>query len=302
MNIRQFECLRAIMTTGSMTRAAESLGISQPSASSLISNLEYKLGFKLFERIKGRLVATPEAKHLLPDVTRALDGIDLAIHRAHQIRDNRVGDLTVASYPDFAIDFLPKVMSAVLADKPHVRARLLARRSEMMSGLLPAQEFDIAIVAQIVETRDFDIEEIHLPCFVAFRADAAPPPGTVLGPSDLQDQRWVTLMPTHPTVAQLNDRFVQAGLPPPVPAVETQTLESAVSFIRHGVGMGLVDPITASRYPENVLATRRFEPEVSQSVFLLQPLKRPGSQLLGLFRKQLRIELDAITASVRVRS
>ena len=98
MNIRQFECLRAIMTTGSMTQAAENLGISQPSASSLISNLEYRLGFKLFDRVKGRLVATPEAKHFLPDVTRALDSIDQAMRQAQQIRDNRYGDLTIASY------------------------------------------------------------------------------------------------------------------------------------------------------------------------------------------------------------
>ena len=185
MNIRQFECLRAIMTTGSMTQAAERLGISQPSASSLISNLEYTLGFKLFDRVKGRLVATPEAKHFLPDVTRALDSIDLAMRQAKQIRDNRYGDLTIASYPDIAIDFLPGVMSAFLADAPDVRMRLLARRSEMMSGLLPMQEFDMAIVTQVVETRQFEIEKIQMPCVVAYCSGHAPPSQSV-GPTDLQ--------------------------------------------------------------------------------------------------------------------
>ena len=49
-----------------MTQAAEMLDIAQPSASSLIANLEHELGFKLFQRIKGRLIATPEAHTLLP--------------------------------------------------------------------------------------------------------------------------------------------------------------------------------------------------------------------------------------------
>ena len=68
LNIRQLECFRAIMTTGNMTQAAEMLGIAQPSASSLIANLEHSLGFELFDRSKGRLIATQEARALLPDV------------------------------------------------------------------------------------------------------------------------------------------------------------------------------------------------------------------------------------------
>ncbi len=293
MNIRQFECLRAIMTTGSMTQAAERLGISQPSASSLISNLEYTLGFKLFDRVKGRLVATPEAKHFLPDVTRALDSIDLAMRQAKQIRDNRYGDLTIASYPDIAIDFLPGVMSAFQADAPDVRMRLLARRSEMMSGLLPMQEFDMAIVTQVVETRQFEIEKIQMPCVVAYCSGHAPPSQSV-GPTDLQGERLVTLMPTHPTVIQLAERFAQEGTPYPRASVETQTFESACGFIRRGVGAGLIDPITASRYSQDVIETRRFAPEVNQTIYLLTPADRPVSNLLRTFRDRLLSELEAV--------
>jgi len=299
MNLRQFECLRAIMTTGSMTRAAESLGISQPSASSLISNLEHTLGFKLFDRVKGRLVATPEAKHFLPDVSRALDSIDLAVQKARQIRDNRLGDLTIAAYPDIAIDFLPKVMSAVLADKPGVRARLLARRTEMMSGLLPTQEFDMAIVSHVAETPDFDVEEISLPCVVAFHPDQAPPPGSVLGPADLQDARLVTVLPTHPTVVQLYELFRRAGLTDPRVEVETQTFESAAGFVRHGTGVALIDVIAAARYAGGGLEVRRFEPEIRQSIFLLTPLERPKSRLLVQFRQRLLQELDTVVARFR---
>ena len=111
-----------------MTQAAESLGIAQPSASSLIANLEHALGFKLFERVKGRLVATPEAKVLMPDVQRTLESVELTEHRARQIRDNRRGDLVVVSYPDIAIDFLPEALSDFLADRPSVRVHLQARR------------------------------------------------------------------------------------------------------------------------------------------------------------------------------
>ena len=293
MNIRQFECLRAIMTTGSMTQAAENLGISQPSASSLISNLEYRLGFKLFDRVKGRLVATPEAKHFLPDVTRALDSIDQAMRQAQQIRDNRYGDLTIASYPNIAIDFLPAVMSAFLADSPDVRVRLLARRSEMMSGLLPMQEFDMAIVTQLAETRQFEIEKIEMPCVVAYGRGRAPVSDSV-GPRDLQHEKLVTLMPTHPTVTQLEERFTQEGTPYPAASIETQTFESACGFIGRGIGAGLIDPITAGRYAGDTIETRRFTPEVTQTIYLLTPADRLVSSLLRAFRERLLGELKAL--------
>lgn len=295
MNIRQFECLRAIMTTGSLTQAAVSLGISQPSASSLIANLEHNLGFKLFKRVKRRLVATPEAQLLLPHVTQALESIDLAMHKADQIRNNRHGDLTIAAYPDIAIDFLPKVMSKLLADKPSIKATLLARRSEMMSGLLPTQEFDMAIVTQVTQTHNLNTEEIRLPCLVAFPLGEAPANSGVLGPADIRHKRLVTLMPSHPTAVQLAERFSQASIRYPGASIKTQTFESACSFIRGGVGVGILDVITASRYAGHSIETRAFEPTVWQNLFLLTPKDRPTSSILRLFIDELKLQLEELT-------
>lgn len=283
------------MTTGSVTQAAESLGISQPSASNLISNLERILGFRLFDRVKGRLVATPEARYFLPDVTRALDDIELAMQKAAQIRENRLGDLTIASYPDIAIDFLPKVLSTVIADRSSVQVRLLARRSEMMSGLLPTHEYDMAIVTQVADTRHLDVEELQLPCVVAFPPGQAPDEGKELGPQDLEGERLITLMPSHPTVIQLAERFSQARVPYPGPAVETQTFESACGFVRRGVGVGLIDVVTSSRYSGGEIETRCFSPEIRQSIFFLTPSDRPASKLLDSFREQLREEFQALS-------
>lgn len=294
-NLRQFECLRAIITTGSMTQAAESLGISQPSASNLISNLELILGFKLFDRVKGRLVATPEAKYLLPDVARALDDIELAMQKATQIKENRLGDLTIASYPDIAIDFLPKVLSTLIAGRSSVQVRLLARRSEMMSGLLPTHEYDMAIVTQVADTQHLDVEELQLPCVVAFPPGQAPAEGRELGPQDLRSKRLITLMPSHPTVVQLAERFSQARVPYPGPGVETQTFESACGFVRRGVGVGLIDVVTSSRYTRGEIEVRRFSPEIRQSIYFLTPSDRPASKLLDAFRGLLRAEFQALT-------
>lgn len=296
MKLRQFECLRAIMTTGSMTQAAKSIGISQPSASSLISNMEYGLGFKLFERMNGRLVPTAEAKHILPDVIQTLDSLELTRQKAKQIKDNKFGDLRIAAYPDIAIDFLPRTISRFLNGERSIHVRLHARRSEMMSGLLPAQDFDMAVVTHLSETRNFDVEEIKQPCLMAFPTGHEMAKNPKVRPTDIKTAPLVTLAPDHPTVTQLIEKFSDKKIPYPGSLIETQTFESAASFIRRGTGIGLIDPITAQRYAGNGLVTCPFEPTVYQSIYLLTPADRPVSNLLKLFKIQLLTDLSECQA------
>ena len=68
MNLRQMQVFHAIMTHGSVTDAARALDVAQPSVSAVLKHAEQTLGAKLFARIGGRLVPTPEAEMLFPEV------------------------------------------------------------------------------------------------------------------------------------------------------------------------------------------------------------------------------------------
>jgi DNA-binding transcriptional LysR family regulator len=198
LNIRQLECFRAIMTTGNMTQAAEMLGIAQPSASSLIANLEHSLGFELFERSKGRLIATPEARALLPDVILSLETVELTKHRARQIKEDRRGDLSIVSYPDIAIDFLPSLLSQFLSTRPGVRVNLQARRTEMMSGLLPTHDYDLAITTRLAETRALHVQEFQIPCVAVYPKGYAPSIPTRSRSPTFRAAKWLrSYLPTQ---------------------------------------------------------------------------------------------------------
>ncbi|WP_233472489.1 LysR family transcriptional regulator [Cupriavidus respiraculi] len=59
---RQIEIFRMVMRLGSAKRAAAALHISQPAVTQLLVQFETRSGLKLFDRLKGRLVPTPEAR------------------------------------------------------------------------------------------------------------------------------------------------------------------------------------------------------------------------------------------------
>src|SRR3954469_4187254 len=97
MNFRQLEIFRAVMISGSASRAAELLGITQPAVSRAVSDLEESLGFGLYDRVRGRLVPTPEGQLFFRDVSNSFVGLDRLRASAAQIRDFGSGSLRIAS-------------------------------------------------------------------------------------------------------------------------------------------------------------------------------------------------------------
>jgi DNA-binding transcriptional LysR family regulator len=77
MNARQLEVFRAVMRNRSLTAAAEALHVSQPAVSKLLRHFETQIGYKLFERLGGRLVPTAEAQLLYRDADRIFREIEV---------------------------------------------------------------------------------------------------------------------------------------------------------------------------------------------------------------------------------
>ena len=108
MNLKQLEAFKAIMSTGSTIGAATRMGLSQSAVSRLLSQLEEALGFALFLRKKGRLMATPEAEELLAEVAEAegyaIIGCDLWRERVGtKVRNSRKNDKTVRVREDILL-------------------------------------------------------------------------------------------------------------------------------------------------------------------------------------------------------
>ena len=108
LNYRQLETFRAVMLSGSASRAAELLDITQPAVSRTIAELEKGVGFVLFERIKGRLVTTPEAQMLLNEVEKSFVGLDRIRAEAARIRDFGAGSLRIASLAALGSTLVPR--------------------------------------------------------------------------------------------------------------------------------------------------------------------------------------------------
>ncbi len=135
----------AVYRSGSVSRAADQLKISQPAASNGIARLRALLGDALFARVHGGVRPTPVADHLAVAVKAALDLLAGAMSRTRSFEPARSPRLVRLHMSDIGeARFLPALMTALHAQAPGVRVECRALPHSRIAGLLDSGELDFA--------------------------------------------------------------------------------------------------------------------------------------------------------------
>ena len=146
LNLRQIEIFRAVMSTGSISGAAQMLHVSQPAVSRLLSYTESKIGFALFERIKGRLYSTPEAKRLFREVENVYAGVQRVNELAHDLAERRHGFLHVLSSPSIGQWLIPRAIADFRLAHDDVHVTLGFQNYQQMKDRLLDMKADVGVV------------------------------------------------------------------------------------------------------------------------------------------------------------
>lgn len=121
MDIEKLKALKVIVETGSITRAAERLGYSQPGLTGMLNRLEQEIGYPVLQRGSGGVSLTESGEALMPHVERILRdsrALEQAIadHRPEERRILRIG-----SYTSISRNWLPPVLKGFGAQFPDVQ-------------------------------------------------------------------------------------------------------------------------------------------------------------------------------------
>ena len=151
--IRHLRLLTAIADFGSVTRAAESLHLTQSALSHQLRGLEGRLGTPLFHRVGKKMVATPagldlidSARRVLDIVSRTEDGIKRGV-RAEAV------PLRLSTECYTVYHWLPSLLPAFRRAHPNVEVRIdAAATSEPVKALLDGR-LDLALMTTKVNDR-----------------------------------------------------------------------------------------------------------------------------------------------------
>jgi len=144
VKLRHIEIFHAIRTTGSVSRAARLLNISQSAVSKTLGHAELQLGFKLFERVKGRLKLTPEAQSLAPEIEKMVHQLDHIRSLAANIHQHPAGSLKLGCLPSLGLHLIPQAVSLIRQRYPDINIEITTGHETELVRKLRSREINIA--------------------------------------------------------------------------------------------------------------------------------------------------------------
>lgn len=291
-NLRHVEIFHAIMTSGSVTEAATLLHTSQPTISRELARLEQLSGLVLFERVRGRLRPTLQALQLFEEVQRSYLGLERIVSTAQALRHFDTGQLSIACLPMFSQAVLPAACQRFLARYPKVKLNITPQESPLLEEWLAAQRHDLGLSESHIQPPGTSQQQLFCADEVAVLPDTHPLCSKpVLELSDFAGQPFISLSASDIYRQQLDILFANAGVTRQL-VLETHSAASVCCMVRQGIGMAVVNPLTAQEYAGQGVCIRPLGVSLPFRVNLIRPLHRPASALVEHFADALRAVLS----------
>ncbi|MBP7566164.1 MAG: LysR family transcriptional regulator [Burkholderiaceae bacterium] len=148
MNLRQMEVFRAVVHAGGVAGAAALLHVSQPAVSKVLAQAARQAGFALFERIRGRLVLTPEGEQLYQEIDALWRGVERVRDVSRHLADPRTGSLRVGVSASLATHLAPRAVALMYERFPHLKTHMEVLISPLMESTLLSRSIDLGVALQ----------------------------------------------------------------------------------------------------------------------------------------------------------
>src|SRR5450830_543965 len=268
MDLNQLEAFSAVMTIGSVTAAGRSLGRSQPAVSKAIQDLESELGYALFDRNGPRVTPTDKAFLLYEEVERSLVGLRTIRARAEEIGRGEQQALHLVATPALASTIMPVAMKLVQQDG----------LPEQVVHAVLHRTVSLGLTSLPVAHRGVELHWIgQAPCVAVLRADHPLAAADKLHIDTLRAQPLITLSNRY-RLRQRIDMALEQDKPLAV-AIETNTSLNAIMAAHAGLGVALVEPITALGMPIEGLVVRPLAVNIPFYFGVVTPYGKPVDPL-----------------------
>jgi len=292
ISLREFELFVATMELGTLTAAADALGMSQPAASKLLKNFELRLGLDLFRRHKKKLSPTAEAFDLYPDLQHALSSMEAVKRNAANLRDGHSGQIHIVTNPAVAANILPSALRHFRSLYPGLSLIVRTRTTIEIAELLLQDRADIGVIYETSLDERLSVEQIgedEIGCLMLPEH-----PLTSLERVSLTDLTGIDLIAlgkTQPVGAALRKAMYETGVDLPV-AIEVSQSNTACSFVSAGLGVAVLDSMGLKEGRSRGLVSRPLDPQTTVRLSLVHSVNRKASKYLKDLATSIREAVD----------
>ena len=251
INLDQLRVFQAVAQSGSFTRAADVVHLTQPGISKHVKQMEQSFGTSLFDR-SGRKATLTEAGAILFEATQGVMAIiDVAEQRIEDLKGLRGGRLRLGTSFPIGVYLLPQILARFRKKYPGIEVNLNITVSGMIGPKVLASEIDLGLASY--EPRD---SRLVARAFMTDELVAIVPRDHKLAhkrhitPQQLTEDTFIVAAPGGGTRTLLEERLRDQGI----------VLEKVLDFgnlegVKHAVEAGLGISIQARSVVQREIAS-----------------------------------------------
>jgi DNA-binding transcriptional LysR family regulator len=281
MSLRKYEYALAVAEEGSVTAAAERLGVAQPSVSQQIRMLESDLGVRLFARTPRGVAVTVAGRAFLKEAEVAVTASRRARAAARAGNPNLTGELIVAAQMGLGSRQLSRALGTLRCRYPNLEVTVFEEPAPADLERLARQgTLDLALVHHVPPECCYEERLLGHELYVAVLWPEHPMLACVtLTLSDLADEPWVRFTTGSVLDAQMTKVLKRAGMSVRTVARASQ-IATAVRLAAQGMGVTIIPASAVPRgyeclirpvdppITEPVVAAARYQPGPAEKALL----------------------------------
>ena len=274
MDDRRLRYFLAIVDEGSVTHAAERLGVAQPSLSQALRAFESELGIELFHRVGRGLRLSSAGEALVGPARQILRTMDEARNAISGVVELKTGTLEIAALATLAVDPMATLIGRFRERHPGVQIRMLEPenadgvRSLVRDGACELGAAHLPLPGDQLTTHPLGDQEL----LFVFPPQAAPESDRPLGARELARTPLVVSPPGTSTRMLLEQALAAVGVTPQI-AVQTAAREAIIPLVLAGAGAALLPAPLAREAQRRGAILRSARPAITRTVGLIH---RPG--------------------------
>lgn len=294
-SLKSLMIFKALVENGTATRTAKVLGITQSGVSRSLAQLEQNLGMQLFIRQKNRLLGTPEGQELYDQILRLASNLDELKHSVMALREFGASRVGIAVVPGLGFGLIPNLISRMLRVNPKLAIYLDIMSKHDVVRAVEAGLFDIGFATLPIEGNQLIVDELletEAICLLPKRHPLARV--DVVRLEDLEGQHLVVANQPNIAADELLRLISIHGVR--IAGKTESNIASICSLVGNGVGISVMNPITARDLAHREMITRPFVPAIHYSFGMVYQEKWRNNKLVELIQDNLPSLADYLGA------
>ncbi|MEX2047143.1 MAG: LysR family transcriptional regulator [Chloroflexota bacterium] len=265
--LAHLESFVEVARTGSVSRAAEALFVTQPAVTARLKSLESELGVELFVRSARGMTLTDAGRAFLPYAQRTLGLVTEGRQVIADLREGATGELVIGAAPAVSTYLLPAILKAFRSRYPNVRLGVKTGHTEEVLEMVLRQDVNVGLGRPVrhPEVELIPVFEDEMLLVVSRRHPFAT--RTRVRMDELASERLILFDRTSSYHELTSALFREAGVVP-VSVMELDNVEAAKKMVQQGLGVALLPRMALAAE----LRSRSLRPV---RLIGAQPVRRP---------------------------